>query len=441
VSLCYLVIPAGVAIAITREGLFRIDRIVTKGMALGGAVVVIFLVYVGFVVLVAGFLNLNDRSSIPVFWGFVIACSLAVLFRPVQRSLERGFDRVLLRRQRRFDGIVSQFDQSLRTVTDRRALESLVCKAVSKGLDVESVSVSEDRVDSIRVAPGQVRADSYSGHLTVSDELRPPLAVRYPIGIAGHYFGCLDLGSKEADRYSDDDFVFLERVALRTADHSARLELQAEAVQRELDFARTRLRIASDLHDDIGSNLSGLALLTDSVDGDPRQQQLALGKIGRFARSMVESLRDIVWSIDPDSDRAAHLAERIRDTAGTLLAGMDHSVTIEGSGRYGLDPEVRRNVLLVFKEAVHNAVRHSGATRVDISLRVADDALELQITDNGRGFDASSDSSGLGRRSMVRRADEIGGALDVKTAPGQGTTVLLTIKMAQTRHSQITTGR
>lgn len=435
VSLCYLIIPISIAIAVTREGLFRIDRIVTTGMALGGAVVVIFLMYVGAVVILAQFLELDDRSSIPVFWGFVIACTLAVLFRPVQRNLERAFDSTLLRRQQRYDDAIRRFEESLSTAVTPDALAHLICKSVSDAIGVVSCSVSDERVDLISIAPGQVRADSYSGHLSVSEAMSPEVAVRYPIAVGGHYYGCLDLGPKEGDRFSDDDFVFLERMALRAADQSARLTLQAKAVRRELEFAKTRLRIASDLHDDIGSNLSGLALMSESVDGDPRDQEVVLGKIGEFARSMVDSLRDIVWSIDPESDRASHLVDRMHDSAAALLRGVDHSISADVDHGVGLDPVVQRNIFLIFKEAINNAARHSGASRVVVYLTVRDGAIELIVEDNGSGFDTSDRSEGMGKRSMARRAEQIGGHLDIESKAGTGTRVTLSTRMAQTRHS------
>ncbi len=435
VSLCYLIVPVSVAIAVTREGLFRIDRMVTTGMALGGAVLVIFLMYVGAVVVLAQFLELNDQSSIPVFWGFVIACTLAVLFRPVQRNLERAFDSTLLRRQQRYDEVIKRFEESLSTAVSSEALAGLICKSVSQAIGVVSCSVSDERLDLIRIAPGQVRADSYSSYLTVSEDLPPDVAVRYPIEVSGHYFGCLNLGPKEGDRFSDDDFVFLERLALRAADQSARVTLQAKAVKRELEFAKTRLRIASDLHDDIGSNLSGLALMSESVDGDPRDQEVVLGKIGEFARSMVDSLRDIVWSIDPESDRASHLVDRMRDSAAALLRGLDHSISADVDHDVGLDPVAQRNIFLIFKEAINNAARHSGASRVVVHLTVRDGAIELSVEDNGSGFNASDPSSGLGKRSMARRAEQIGGRLAIESEAGTGTRVTLTARMAQSRHS------
>ncbi|MBT8399438.1 MAG: sensor histidine kinase, partial [Rhodothermia bacterium] len=210
------------------------------------------------------------------------------------------------------------------------------------------------------------------------------------------------------------------------------------AFRRELEFAKTRLRIASDLHDDIGSNLSGLALMSESVDGDPRDQEVVLGKIGEFARSMVDSLRDIVWSIDPESDRASHLVDRMRDAAAALLGGLDHSISTDLDEDVGLDPVVQRNIFLIYKEAINNAARHSGASRVIVDLSVRDGGVRLSIEDNGSGFDASDRTSGMGKRSMARRAEQIGGQLDIESEVGTGTKVTLSARMAQTRHSQPT---
>lgn len=206
-------------------------------------------------------------------------------------------------------------------------------------------------------------------------------------------------------------------------------------VARLLEVERMRLRIAGDLHDDIGSNLSSIALLSDMVQGraylsDRERRQLS--KISHSARSMVEALRDIVWSIDPKADGADDLVRRMKDTAPPLLG--DTPWTWHGTVRPiagQLDMEVRRHLFLIYKEVLHNIARHAHATEVSISLDDADGTLTLTIEDNGVGFDVAATPSGTGLANVRDRAAQIGAALDVQSTPGRGTRVQVAVPLGQ----------
>jgi len=199
-------------------------------------------------------------------------------------------------------------------------------------------------------------------------------------------------------------------------------------VTRLLEVERMRLRIAGDLHDDIGSNLSSIALLSDIVRareqlGERERRQLS--KISRSARAMVDALRDIVWSIDPDSDRPDDLVRRMRDTAASLLGDTRWTFQSPPHGLAArLDMDVRRHVFLGYKEMLHNVARHARATEVTIRLDEDGGHLRLTVSDDGVGFDAAAPSTGNGLKHLQERAARIGGTLAVTSRPGTGTTIL-----------------
>jgi len=207
-------------------------------------------------------------------------------------------------------------------------------------------------------------------------------------------------------------------------------------VARLLEVERMRLRIASDLHDDIGSNLSSIALLSDIVQGRERlgdRERRHLSRISRSARAMVDALRDIVWSIDPDSDRPGDLVRRMQDTAASLLGNTRWSLHTPSHGlAAGLDMDVRRHVFLGYKEMLHNIARHADATEVTIRIEEDRDALRLTVSDDGVGFDAAA-PAGNGLKSLRERAARIGGTLDVVSRPGGGTTIRLVAPRAGDR--------
>jgi signal transduction histidine kinase len=195
---------------------------------------------------------------------------------------------------------------------------------------------------------------------------------------------------------------------------------------------RLRTRIATDLHDDIGSTLSQIAILSEVAQrhpsGENREQPLV--DIAGLSRELVDSMSDIVWAIDPEQDRLDDLAHRMRRFAGDLFSYNGVAVRFQAPGgekNPRIDADVRRQVFLIFKESLHNSMRHSGCSEVEIRLQLDAGWLELAVADNGRGFDPARIRCGHGLASMAQRAKQLGGALAVETAPGRGAALALRV--------------
>jgi signal transduction histidine kinase len=190
---------------------------------------------------------------------------------------------------------------------------------------------------------------------------------------------------------------------------------------------RLRLRISRDLHDEIGAGLSSIALLSDpgaGEGGSKGAERAQLKRIGESARDMVADLREIVWAIDPDADRTADVVARMRDVAANLLRDVRINFDVhatDGSGSIGM--EVRRDLLLLYKEILHNVAKHSGATEVRIALHMDRGSIELTVADNGVGFSPNGSRAGTGLKSLSERAIRLGGELRLDSEPGRGTTV------------------
>ncbi len=197
-----------------------------------------------------------------------------------------------------------------------------------------------------------------------------------------------------------------------------------------LALERVRRRIATDLHDELGSSLSRIAILSEvaarknagAIDGQ-------LEVIGTSARELVDVASDIVWSTDPRRDDLQSLIVRLRTFAADVLEarGIAWSVTAPTDpARIKLDPDRRRHLYLVLKEAITNAAKHSGATRVDIALRAEGSGLVATVRDDGRGFDETTLSgSGNGLQNMRARAAEARGTLDIRV--DRGTEIVLRV--------------
>jgi ligand-binding sensor domain-containing protein/signal transduction histidine kinase len=213
-------------------------------------------------------------------------------------------------------------------------------------------------------------------------------------------------------------------------------------LEHMLELEHIRTRIATDLHDDIGSSLSQIAILSEvarrpgEADRDAADSLDPLGRVARISRELVDSMADIVWSINPRRDNLLDLTRRMRQFAGEMLVpvGIDFTFDAQAAADHvALGVDLRRQVFLIFKECVSNAARHSGAAHVDIVFAMHGGRLRLSIADDGCGFDAAIPGSGHGLASMANRAAELGGTLEVASAPGAGTRARLDVPLSKSR--------
>lgn len=208
-----------------------------------------------------------------------------------------------------------------------------------------------------------------------------------------------------------------------------------------LKVERVRTRIATDLHDDIGASLSRMAILSEVVKqqtaaGDGQQSTTLLTEIAESARGLVDSMSDIVWSIDPRRDDLHSVVRRIRQFASDVLEakGIDWQLQVSPEVQaMKLNPEERQHLFLIFKEAINNVARHgTGATSASMSIRVEGRQLIGEVVDDGCGFTLGErgeaqlkSRGGNGLPNMRERATQVGGRLDITSAPNTGTRVIL----------------
>jgi signal transduction histidine kinase/ligand-binding sensor domain-containing protein len=208
-------------------------------------------------------------------------------------------------------------------------------------------------------------------------------------------------------------------------------------VRRLVEIERVRTRIATDLHDDLGANLTRIAILSEVASyqrGPDAADGGSLASIARISRESVTSMSDIVWAINPKRDSFDDLVSRMRQLADEALAtgGVEVGFTApESEGGQRLGHDLRRQLYLIFKEAVNNAARHSGCRRVEIAVELDRRRLALTVSDDGRGFDPSTEVEGNGLANIAQRARAIGARLEVRTAPGSCTTVSLDVPLGR----------
>jgi len=200
-----------------------------------------------------------------------------------------------------------------------------------------------------------------------------------------------------------------------------------------LRVERTRQRIADDLHDDIGSKISNVALRLDLAGRDstlgPHERQ-RLTNLSQTAREVVDDLRDTVWIVDTEHDQLPALVARMEQFADQMLREKSYIFQCSDDiPSVPLDMEWRRHMYLFFKEALHNAVRHGQPQTLSIYVEYDAGRLALRIYDDGVGFNPEDVEQGRGLTTMSKRADAIGGTFSLDTAPGRGTLVRLDVEI------------
>jgi ligand-binding sensor domain-containing protein/signal transduction histidine kinase len=201
-----------------------------------------------------------------------------------------------------------------------------------------------------------------------------------------------------------------------------------------LSVERLRQRIAQDLHDDIGTNLSAIVVASQVIHQQQRANSDVLHQvtdIGGIALRTQELMRNIVWMLNPKNDTLQEFVGRMKHECVLLFQGITYSFSAPGGnlpGRVTLD--FKRNVFLIYKEALNNIVKHAGATRVDVRIEFVNDLLIVQIHDNGVGFDPGNPHRGSGLVNMRARADRLGASLRILSSPGEGSTIELRAQIA-----------
>jgi ligand-binding sensor domain-containing protein/two-component sensor histidine kinase len=202
-------------------------------------------------------------------------------------------------------------------------------------------------------------------------------------------------------------------------------------LQQVLRLQNIRNRIASDLHDDIGSTLNSISVYSEVAKNDPDKRERSLDMIGESSRKVIEAMSDIVWTINPGNDNFENILLRMRSFAYNVLRAKNIEFSFKADetlSKLSLPLEKRRNVYLIFKETLNNLVKYSNAKRVQILLTHNANTITLLIRDDGLGFDTSKKYNGNGLTNIRKRAKEINAQLDIESGANEGTMVQLTFR-------------
>ena len=211
-----------------------------------------------------------------------------------------------------------------------------------------------------------------------------------------------------------------------------KFKLQLQRAEQEHALERERTRIAQDLHDDLGSSLTRIALLGGLLRADkdhPAQVETHAAKLSESANQTVRALEEIVWAVRPGSDTLQSLVDYITHFASELFENGPVRCRLDLPRDLpvrALPPETRHNIFLIVKEALTNVLKHAGGSVVHVQIKTDERSLKIIIADDGKGFDTHSTATNgehNGLVNMRQRATAVGGQLQVTSDPGKGTRV------------------
>ena len=197
-----------------------------------------------------------------------------------------------------------------------------------------------------------------------------------------------------------------------------------------MEVERLRLRISRDLHDDIGSTLSSINILARSSlkknEGKEEPDTLLLQKIQQRSQKTLDAMDDLIWNTRPENDSLETLIVRMREYAAEVLEAAGISFTLHSPNSINhvkLDMQQKRNLYLIFKEAVNNLAKYSNTKKASIHFEYQKKFLQMIITDEGTGFTLTSIKKGNGLDNMQHRATEMNAQFEIQSGNGRGTTI------------------
>ena len=215
--------------------------------------------------------------------------------------------------------------------------------------------------------------------------------------------------------------------------HRMQREMLRLKQQRALEHER--LRIAHDIHDDLGARITQISLLSAMAQENavfPEKARAEFDKVSKMSRELVSALYETVWAVNPENDNLEALGNYLCQIVKQLceqttlrcrfhVQGLPHEIQVSS--------QTRHNISMAVKEAVHNIIKHAKATEVTVRMDFADAFLEVSVHDDGCGFQPTEAVSGNGLSNMKQRLQNIGGSCSIESKPGSGTIVRIGLRI------------
>jgi PAS domain S-box-containing protein len=252
------------------------------------------------------------------------------------------------------------------------------------------------------------------------------------LSVSDRPLGLLGLLSVHRSEFTSEELALVQALSQQATLAIQLTQLAAEAQQAALFEERNRL--AGEIHDTLAQTFTGISIQLELVNylipQATTEVSTILDRISRLAQTGITEARRSVWSIYPDSEGDADLAQKLTDCLKNLTGSTDLQTQIEISGEaYPLSGFLGKNLLRIGQEAIINALKHAQAKQLSINLTYMPTQISLCIKDNGSGFDPQIQTEGFGLISISERTDRLGGQLRIMTQPGQGTEIFVQVPL------------
>ena len=271
----------------------------------------------------------------------------------------------------------------------------------------------------------EIVADTSKDCRYIVDDTRRYAELTVPIFIDGNLFGVIDSEHPRKRFFNQAHLLLLEKIAM----------ICSVKISKYLVEDKLRMKIARDLHDEIGSTLTSINIISKlTMEQSPANGEVRanLRRIKEYSSRIMESMSDIVWAINPSNDTMDKVLIRMKELAAEILepATVNYFFHEEGNlENLKLNVGQRKDLYLIFKEALNNAVKYSDASWMHIFLIRKEEMLHLKVTDNGKGFNRKIARSGNGLKNMISRAEDMKAVINIDSVPETGTTVSLAVNV------------
>jgi len=439
--------------AILRFRIWDIEVFIRKALLYLGATMVIILTYL-FLIWIVDRLIISENDLVR----FIILGISVIIFLVLRDQIQRMIDRIFHRETYDSATVVSDFEAKLGGIYRFDELKQKIVQSLDEifhfkffvfnlkkdnlvyepayvyGIDDLNIPAEylitpeiEEKLRKKKVfSPEEVSHKPPVLNMINGDLIVPMISDDQPAG----FFIC---GQKKSERtYSRQDITVLTLLARRVIALLHTASLYQKDLDRQLMLERERARISQDMHDDVGASLTRVSMMSDlvkartDVGGEAKQW---LGKISDTSRGLMEEMNQIIWALNPKNDNLEGLVTYVRRFAFEYLEPTSVSCTFDLPDEIPdreLTVEVRRNVYLVAREAIHNVIKHAGATKVRINLEINEQGFRIRIKDDGKGFDPGMlEFPGNGLINMKKRMNDIGGELHIISQKEAGTEIEL----------------
>jgi signal transduction histidine kinase len=429
-------VPAACGIAILKYRLYELDVVIKK--------TVVFAILAGFVALayvaVAGAIGVLVGGTGDAFTIFVLAFALGIAFGPVRRAATRLADRVVYRRRATPYEVLTRFTERVAGSYAADDVLGRMAQILAEGTGARSARVWVRVGRELRPAAAWPAEDRSPSPIALHGDALPPLPDKdnaFDVRYGGELLGALSMSMPANDPMNPSK----ERLA-RDLASQAGLVLRNVRLIEELRASRQRLVAAQDeerrrlernIHDGAQQQLVALGvrmrLLDALIERDPAKARELLTQLQNDTTQALDDLRDLARGIYPPLLADQGLAAALEAQARRSPVPVDFDA--DGIGRY--PREVEAAVYFCTLEAMQNVAKYAGASKVELRLAERDGELNFAVRDDGTGFDHAEVGSGTGLQGMADRVEAVGGTLEVRSAPGQGTAVFGRLPIGRTR--------